>query len=134
MRLDRDRADVKRLYRQLCAQTNHLTYNRTDQAQKKIGPKERDELVELIHDEAVRLETNLKTGFDKRYLAISHLAKAKAKPRVPAAGSVGTTYHANVSVVSSTTPLLSSVTHTTTPAQLISSVGPTGPAKPPGTS
>jgi hypothetical protein len=91
VRLDRDGADLKRLYGQLCARINHLTHDRTDQIQRKIGPKERDELVQLIHDEAARLETELKASFDKQYLAIARLAEAKAKSQIPVAGSLYST-------------------------------------------
>jgi hypothetical protein len=49
--------DVDRLYSQLCAQINHLTYERTDEASKKIADKECQELVRLIHHETKRPET-----------------------------------------------------------------------------
>lgn len=92
VRLDAKRPDVERLYGQLCAQINHLTYDRTDESSKKINPKERDELVALIHDEAVRLEPHLsKAGFDRRYLAIKRLSEAKAKTLTVAPGAVGAT-------------------------------------------
>src|SRR5262245_34659721 len=78
-RLDRNDPDVVRLYSQLCAQINHLTYDRTDDDTKKIREPQRNELVVLIHDEVVRLEPHSsKAGFDSSYLAINRLSKAKA--------------------------------------------------------
>jgi hypothetical protein len=127
VRLDRDRRDVKRLYGQLCAQINHLTNDRTDQAQKKIGPKERDALVELIHDEAVRLEMDLKSGFDRQYLATARLADAKAKSRMPVAGSLLSTIA--VDMVTHVMGSFPQVTTSTAPTSL----GFSGPVKLPGT-
>jgi hypothetical protein len=74
--LDRDRPDVARLYGQVCAQINHLSYNRTDDDSKKVGARERKELISLIHDEAVRLGKDLRAGYDKRYLMLDRLASA----------------------------------------------------------
>jgi hypothetical protein len=119
-RLDRNRSDVERLYGQLCAQINHLTTDRTDDATKKVGPVERDELVALIHAEAARLEKDLQPGFDKRYLAVAVLAQVK--PSVIKAGAIGPSTQP---VVSSTTPSLPSVNTTGTPP-----VGYTGPIGP----
>jgi hypothetical protein len=41
----------RELYGRLNAQISHLTYNRTSKDEEKIGPKEREELVELIERE-----------------------------------------------------------------------------------
>jgi hypothetical protein len=77
-RLDPNKAEVKRLYGQLCTQINHLTYKRTDVTSEKIGPKERKELVDLIHDEAARLARHLKSGYNKQHLYLNRLAAAAA--------------------------------------------------------
>lgn len=72
--------DANKLYKQLCAQINHLTYERTDETSKKIGPKEREELVKLIHKEARRLSVALKPPYDamREYLRLDKLANAAA--------------------------------------------------------
>jgi hypothetical protein len=125
VRLDRDDPDVARLYGQLCAQINHLTYDRTDESSKKINPKERDELVALIHDEVVRLEPHLsKVGFDKGYLAIERLAEAKAKTLMVAPGAMGATNAITV---------LNQVTHSTAPLPPSVPVSLTGPPERSGT-
>jgi hypothetical protein len=79
VRLDRKRPDVDRLYKQLCAQINHLTYNRTDDDKKKIGPLEWKELIEIILSEATRLAPQLKSGYDNQHLHIDRLTEAAAK-------------------------------------------------------
>ena len=48
---------AKTLYADLCAKVNHLTYDRTDRIQEKIGWREQDEILELIHKEIVRGES-----------------------------------------------------------------------------
>jgi hypothetical protein len=86
-RLNREREDVKKLYGQLCAQINHLTYGRTDDNSKKIGPSERKALVDLIKDEAVRLERKLKPDYNRHYLYTDLLNRA-AKMEIKA-GAIG---------------------------------------------
>jgi hypothetical protein len=76
--LDRERDDVKRLYKRLCDQINHLTYERTSETSKKILPKERKELINLIHNEARRLSGDLMSKYDAGYLHIDQLAEAAA--------------------------------------------------------
>src|SRR5262245_31596645 len=66
--LDPDRKDVETLYGKVCAQINHLTYDRTDDDSKKIGPLERKGLINLIRDEAFRLGKQLRAGYDKQHL------------------------------------------------------------------
>jgi len=78
VKLDRKRPDVDRLYGQLCAQINHLTYNRTDNDNKKIRPPQRKELIDIINEEATRLARKLKSGYDKQYLHLNRLADAAA--------------------------------------------------------
>jgi hypothetical protein len=75
-RLDRNRGDVTKLYEQLCAQINHLTYVRTDDPSKKIDASESKQLIDLIRDEAVRLAKYLKARYDERHLRLSELASA----------------------------------------------------------
>jgi hypothetical protein len=77
-RLDQNRADVKRLFGQLCTQINHLTYKRTDVTREKIGPKERKELVDLIHHEATRLGERLKSQYEAQHLHLDALSAAAA--------------------------------------------------------
>jgi hypothetical protein len=76
---------VDRLYSQLCAQINHLTYERTDEASKKVADNECREVVHIIYEEAKRLgkSENLKSEYDAKHLNIEHLAQAAAM-RVPA--------------------------------------------------
>ena len=76
--LDRTRPDVDRLYKQLCAQINHLTYSRTDKEKEKIGPQQRNELIDIILAEATRLALQLKSGYDKQRLRIDRLTNAAA--------------------------------------------------------
>jgi hypothetical protein len=77
--------NVDRLYSQLCAQINHLTYERTDEASKKVADNECREVVHIIYEEAKRLgkSENLKSEYDAKHLNIEHLAQAAAM-RVPA--------------------------------------------------
>jgi hypothetical protein len=126
VRLDKEKTEVKRLYEQLCAQINHLSLNRTDKSHQKIGEKQRDELVGIIHDEVARLvKHHLKPGFDKRYFAVERLAEAKLKSMTISVGSGGAT---------NTARTLPSVSHTTAPPHggLGAGTGPTAPARPPG--
>jgi hypothetical protein len=106
-KLDPKRADVKRLYGQLCAQINHLTYDRTDDDSKKIGPLERKKLVDIIYGEAVRLQKDLQPGYHKQHLHIDLLAataameiKVGAIEQSSAPSSIGGT----TSITTSTTP------------------------------
>jgi hypothetical protein len=69
---------VGRLYGQLSAQINHLTYNRTDDDSKKIDIPERKELIDIIHKEVTRLAGKLKSGYDKQHLHLDSLDAASA--------------------------------------------------------
>jgi hypothetical protein len=71
---------VGRLYGQLSAQINHLTYNRPDDDSKKIDIPERKELIDIIHKEVTRLAEKLKSGYDKQHLHLDSLAAASAMP------------------------------------------------------
>ena len=75
-KLDPKRPDVERLYGQLCAQINHLTYDRTDDNSKKVLPRDR-ELIEIVYAETSRLEKHLLPGFDKKYLLLNLLARQR---------------------------------------------------------
>src|SRR5262245_55511803 len=76
--LDPANPDVDRLYKQLCAQINHLTYHRTDDSKKKIDTPEWKELIDIILSEAARLAPQLKSGYDKQHLRIDDLLNAAA--------------------------------------------------------
>jgi hypothetical protein len=117
-RLDPKRADVKRLYGQLCAQINHLTYDRTDVDSKKIGSSERKELVDIIYNDAVRLEKHLRSGNDKQHLLLGHLASATAMAIKTGAG--GPSSQPTVS----TLPSASSTTGPASPVQIIQVLPP----------
>lgn len=70
---------IEALYKQLCAQVNHLTYDRTDEDSKKIGDAKRKELIELIYGEVLRLARSLDVSrYDKAYLGLDILAEAAA--------------------------------------------------------
>jgi hypothetical protein len=86
-RLNQEREDVTKLYGQLCAQINHLTYGRIDDNSEKIGPSERKDLADLIKDEAVRLERKLKPDYNRHYLHTDLLNRA-AKMEIKA-GAIG---------------------------------------------
>jgi hypothetical protein len=109
IRLDKKRPAIDRLYGQLCAQINHLCLDRTDKSHEKIGPKERDELCGIIHDEIERLLKHLQPGFDGGYFAFQGLAEAKRKSTIPSTGAAGAT--AGVEFVKS----LPQATYTTAP-------------------
>ena len=85
-RLDSQRADVKRLYAQLCQQLNHLSHDPSDDSAKKIGPLQRQEVIKLIHDEAVRLEKKLISGFDRKHLVLEELGVISGASIAPGAG------------------------------------------------
>lgn len=74
----RTRGDVGKLYNQLCSQINHLTYDRTDDDGRKIGARERKQLLDLIHDEVARLANELRPGYAPDCLRINSLAAAAA--------------------------------------------------------
>jgi hypothetical protein len=76
--------DVDRLYKQLCAQINHLTSNRTDDSKKKIDTPEWKELTDIILREATRLAPQLKSGYDKQNLRIDDLLNAAAAKKTEA--------------------------------------------------
>jgi hypothetical protein len=84
--------NVDKLYKQLCAQINHLTYERTAESSKKIGQRERKDLVDLIYAEAIRLGRSLKSQYDAKHLQIDCLAAA-ARMEVKV-GAVGTSSYA----------------------------------------
>jgi len=71
-------ANVDRLKNKLNNQINHLTYMRTDETSEKIGPNERKEIIKLIGSEAVRLQPQLKPGYDAKCLLIDDLLAAAA--------------------------------------------------------
>jgi hypothetical protein len=73
--------DAFRLYKQLCAQINHLTYNRTDDSTKKIDIPECKELIGIMLREATRLASQLESGYDKQHLRIDDLLNAAAVNR-----------------------------------------------------
>jgi hypothetical protein len=84
-KLDRTRLDVDWLYKQLCAQINHLTYSRTDKEEEKIGPQQRKELINIILAEATRLAPQLKSDYEKQHLRINRLTEAAtATTKAPA--------------------------------------------------
>jgi len=84
------KSDVEALYDQLCAQINHLTYNRTDDDDRKIGAAERKELVKIVHKEAERLGGHLRKEYDRQHLQIDRLAKAAEMPVTEKAAGVST--------------------------------------------
>jgi hypothetical protein len=88
VRLDPKREDVDRLYGQLCAQINHLTYGRTDDNSKKIDVAERKELIDIVNEETTRLGKHLKSDYDKQHLHLDILAAAAAM-EVKVGGAVG---------------------------------------------
>lgn len=112
------RAD--QLFQQLCAQINHLTYERTDKNSKKIGVAERDELIRIIHQEVKRLVTDLRPEFGSQYFMLDVLAKqisevpikhdvvgASSEPQtVPSLGQVNETTHVLTICVGSEAPPL----------------------------
>ncbi|HJX22668.1 MAG TPA: hypothetical protein VJ454_16855 [Steroidobacteraceae bacterium] len=100
VRLDKNRADVKRLYEQICAQINHLGYDRTNDDTKKVQGPECAALVKLVHDEVERLARHLKSGYDKVHLALDQLA-AVAMPSV-AMGAIEPSNE--IQIVTSTSP------------------------------
>jgi hypothetical protein len=68
---------MKELYKQLCAQVNHLTYDRTDEDSKKITEGERKELIDIVYEEVLRLARSLdESRYDKLYLGLGILADA----------------------------------------------------------
>jgi len=68
---------MEALYDQLCAQVNHLTYDRTDEDSKKIGEGERKELIDIIYGEVLRLARSLdESRYHKLYLGFEELAEA----------------------------------------------------------
>jgi hypothetical protein len=87
-RLDRRTdADVDRLYKQLCAQINHITYERTDDDKRKMNAKEWKELVDIISREAERLDKAMTSGeYDKGHLKLELLADAAASSIKAGAG------------------------------------------------
>ena len=70
--------NAKTLYKQLCAQINHLTYKRTDADNKKILPLQRKDLIDIIYEQATRLARKLKSDYDKQHLHLDRLADAAA--------------------------------------------------------
>lgn len=120
---------VEELYRQLCRQVNHLTYKRTDESSEKIGVKERDELVGIVHDEVERLLKQLKFGLNARYFAFDLLAEAKRKSLAVRAGQVSATNDVKFDTMS-----IQQAATTTSPKMYAVKIpaGPTAPAKPPG--
>lgn len=68
------------LYKRLCAQVNHLTYDRTDEDGEKIGREERKELIDLVYGEVLRLAGSLnESQYDKAYLGLASLAETAAQ-------------------------------------------------------
>lgn len=119
-RIDR----VGDLYQQLCEQINHLTYYRTDETSKKIDVAERNELIEIIHDEFTRLAGELKHGLDKNYFLLDRFMEARLLVKVDANAPVGAS--SEVQVISSqiNASLIKPVGATTT----VQVVGPIGAA------
>lgn len=70
--------NAKTLYKQPCAQINHLTYKRTDADNKKILPPQRKDLIDIIYEQATRLARKLKSDYDKQHLHLDRLADAAA--------------------------------------------------------
>jgi hypothetical protein len=58
-------------------QLSHLSFERTDEPNEKIGIQERKDLVDMLHDELVRWIAQLKPDYDANKLNVKALAVAK---------------------------------------------------------
>jgi hypothetical protein len=74
---------IKDLYKQLCAQVNHLTYDRTNKDDEKIGTDERKELIDIIYDEVLRLAKSLDDRVTTSFISVS---KCSPTPRSSRSG------------------------------------------------
>ena len=89
-------------------QINHLTYERTDQPDEKIGAPERKELFQAIHDEVVRWKAALKPEYDVFTINTDSLADARVMVLKAAIGESNEITHSTSPSISGTTTILGS--------------------------
>jgi hypothetical protein len=80
-------------------QLSHLSYERTEEPNEKIGVNERKQLLDMIHDQLVRWIGHLKPEYDRSKVSIGALGAARAAVIAGIGGTTNTTGDVRVGVV-----------------------------------